>query len=145
MVIYQQISGLSSMWLNSTDYAKVMQMCVQPRPTKLLTKPKIVTILTRAMWWMTYLGFIHSQKKYRKKFCHFPIWKSPEKNFCWFVSMEKENNFLDLIFWHALYYYVLILLIKFWLMQFYFHHIEYHSACSSAYYWPRYFIKLHPL
>jgi len=36
-------------------------------------------------------------EKYGKHFGHFPAWKSLEKIF-WSVSMEKGNNFADLIF-----------------------------------------------
>jgi len=47
---------------------------------------------------LTLAGFLRSLEKYGKKVCHFPVWKSLDKTFYWFVSMEKENNFPDLIF-----------------------------------------------
>jgi len=36
-----------------------------------------------------------------KKLFHFAAWKSLEKNTFWPVRMGKENNFPELIFYHA--------------------------------------------
>jgi len=49
---------------------------------------------------LNFAGFLRSMEKYGKHFGHFPAWKSLEKIF-WSVSMEKGNNFADLIFWHT--------------------------------------------
>jgi len=43
-------------------------------------------------------GLLRSFGKYGKFFCHLRVWKSLEKTLGASVTMEKENNFPDLIF-----------------------------------------------
>jgi len=47
---------------------------------------------------ISYPGFTRSLENYGKNFCHFPVWKSLEKNLYWSACMAKENYFPDLIF-----------------------------------------------
>jgi len=46
-----------------------------------------------------YAGFLQS-RQITEKFGRFPVYKSLEK-IVGLCSMEKENKFLDLIFWHV--------------------------------------------
>jgi len=53
--------------------------------------------------WLNYYSFLSAFKcahgfGLHRVHMHYILWKSMEKIF-WFVCMEKENNFPDLIFW----------------------------------------------
>ena len=46
----------------------------------------------------TFSGFLRSLEKYRKMFCHFPVWKSLEKNFFGPLVWKNKRIFqLDLL------------------------------------------------